>query len=86
MLKNTIVRIIILVLVITFTFPIIGNCDAGAKTHKLTNKQITVNWCHKHYDDYKIKFVKFGKIPKHRTSKKVIYVEQINTISSFFIF
>lgn len=81
MLKNTIIRIIILVLVITFTFPIIGNYDASAKTHKLTNKEITINWCHKHYKGYKVKFVKFGKVPRHRISKKVIYVEQLNTIS-----
>lgn len=81
MLKNTIIRIIILVVTIVFTIPIIGNCDASAKCHKLTNKEITVNWCNEHYPNYKIKFVKAGKVPKYRISKKVIYVEQINTVS-----
>lgn len=81
MLKNTIIRIIILVVAIVFTIPIIGNCDASAKCHKLTNKEITVNWCNEHYAGYEIKFVNTGKLPKHRASKKVIYVEQINTVS-----
>lgn len=79
--KKIIIRIIILVVTIAFTIPIIGNCDAGAKCHKLTNKEITVNWCNEHYKNYSIKFVSTGKVPKHRASKKVIYVEQINTVS-----
>lgn len=81
MVKNTIIRIIILVVTITFTIPIIGNCDANAKCHKLTNKEITVNWCNEHYSNYTVKFVKVGRVPKHRASKKVIYVEQISTVS-----
>ena len=48
---------------------------------KITSKKLAINYCKKYYKKYKVKFVKYNHVPKNRKSKKVIYIEVVNTIS-----
>jgi len=45
------------------------------------NLKLVKKWVKKHYRKYKIKVVKYNKVPRKRKSKKVIYIEKIPTIS-----
>lgn len=74
--KNII--IIITCIVITLVFST-GKVDAKTKYNNLPKAKA---YCHKYYKNYKIKVVKFNKVPKNRKSKKVIYIERVCTKST----
>lgn len=51
-------------------------------TVKYTNNlAVAKKWTKKHYKKYKIKVVKYNKVPKKRKSSKKIYIEKVPTIS-----
>lgn len=73
--KNII--IIFACIVITLIFST-GNVDAKTKYNNLPKAKA---YCHKYYKEYKIKVVKMNKVPKHKKSKKIIYIEKVYTKS-----
>lgn len=73
--KNIIIIVACIVIALVFST---GNVDAKTKYNNLQKAKA---YCHKYYKEYKIKVVKMNKVPKHRKSKKVIYIEKVYTKS-----
>lgn len=73
--KNIMIIFACIVIALIFST---GNVDAKTKYNNLPKAKA---YCHKYYKEYKIKVVKMNKVPKHRKSKKIIYIEKVYTKS-----
>lgn len=65
----------------TTTTKVVKKDTKKKKAKKKTNLSIAKAYAKKHYKGYKIKVVKYGKVPKKRTGKKTVYIEKLVTVS-----